>query len=148
MFYIGADHRGFELKEEIKKYLSEKEIEFVDKGTFSKEISHYPVIAKEVSSEVIKSKDNMGILICSSGVGMTIAANKFKGVRAATVINEDMAKEAKAHSNINVLVLPADYVSVSQAVNIVRAWIATEVMGGRYQERVQMIEEIEKENMK
>ena len=144
MFYIGADHRGFELKEEIKKYLSEKEIEFVDKGTFS----HYPVIAKEVSSEVIKSKDNMGILICSSGVGMTIAANKFKGVRAATVINEDMAKEAKAHSNINVLVLPADYVSVSQAVNIVRAWIATEVMGGRYQERVQMIEEIEKENMK
>lgn len=148
MFYIGSDHRGFELKEEIKKYLNEKEIEFIDKGTFSKEISHYPITAKEVANEVVKSKDNIGILICGSGVGMSIVANKFKGVRAATVINEEMAKEAKAHSNVNILVLPADFISVSQAVNIVRVWIATEVMGGRYQDRLQMIEEIENENMK
>lgn len=148
MFFIGADHRGYELKEELKKYLDEKNIEFSDVGTFSKEICHYPVIAKELAVNVQKNKENMGILICSSGVGMTIVSNKFKGIRAATIINEEMAKEAKAHSNINVLVLPADFVNVSTAVQIVRAWIATETLDGRYQDRLQMIEEIEKETMK
>ena len=148
MFYIGADHRGYELKEEIKKFLGEKEIEFVDVGTDSKEVTHYPIIAKELCVKVQESKDNVGILICGSGIGMSIAANKFKGIRAGSCIDENMAKEAKAHSNINVLVLPSDFVNVSKAVSIVRTWIGTEVLGGRYQDRLQMINEIEKETMK
>ncbi len=148
MIFIGSDHRGYELKEEIKKYLEEKEIEYIDCGTHSKEIVHYPKIAREVSENVQKESKNKGILICGSGVGMTIVANKFKGIRAATCIDEEMSKEAKAHSDINVLVLPADFINTSKAVAIIRAWIATEVLGGRYKERIHMISEIEKDTMK
>lgn len=148
MLYIGSDHRGYDLKEELKKYLDEKEISFVDCGTDSKEITHYPILAKRVASSVQESSDNNGILICATGVGMNIVANKFKGIRAGICFDEEMAKEAKAHDDINVLVLPADFVNVSKAVAIVRAWIGTEALGGRYKDRIKMINEIENDNMK
>ena len=89
-----------------------------------------------------------GILICRSGIGMSIVANKFKGIRCAKCDNEEEAKFSKMHNNSNALALGADYISTNEAICIVRAWIATNFEGGRHEERIKIIEKIEKENMK
>lgn len=148
MIAIGCDHGGYKLKEEIKKYLEEIGLEYKDFGTFDEERTDYPIYAKEVAKAVSIGECDQGILICRSGHGMSITANKFKGVRAASVTNEDDARFAKADDNINVMTLGADCLETSEAIRIVRTWIATEFKGGRYQERIDMIEEIEKQNMK
>ncbi len=148
MIAIGSDHGGYKLKEEIKKYLEEKEIEYEDCGTFSEERAEYPEIAKVVAKEIQNKECNQGILICRSGIGMSIVANKFKGIRCAKCDNEEEAKFSRMHNNSNVLALGADYINVNQAICIVRAWIATEFEGGRHEERIEMINEIENENMK
>ncbi len=148
MIIIGADHGGFKLKEEIKKYLDEKEIAYEDKGCYSEESVDYPTIAKEVASEVSKKKENIGILICRSGIGMTICANKFKNVRCALCYQENTAKFARMHNNANMLALGADYISVNDAICILRQFLATEFEGGRHEARVNLISEIEKENFK
>ena len=97
----------------------------------------------------VQSKEcDSGILICRSGHGVTIAANKFKGIRAADINSEEAARFAKADDNINVLALGGDYITVNEAICIIRTWLGTEFKQGRYQERINMIEEIEKENMK
>ena len=87
-------------------------------------------------------------MVCGTGFGVTIVANKFKGIRCASCWNEDVAKLLKGHNNANIIALPGRFINTSQAIVILRAWIATEFMGGRHQERLQMIENIEKENMK
>ena len=148
MIAIGSDHGGYKLKEEIKKYLDEKEIKYVDCGCISEERVDYPDIAKSVAEKVQNKECEEGILICRSGIGMSIAANKFKGIRCAKCDNEEEAKFSRMHNDSNVLALGADYISTSEAVCIVRAWIATKFEGGRHQERVKLIDEIEKENMK
>lgn len=148
MIAIGCDHGGYKLKEEIKKYLEEIGLEFKDFGSFNEERTDYPIYAKEVAKAVSNGECDSGILICRSGHGMSITANKFKGVRAASVTNEDDARFAKADDNINVMTLGADCLETKEAIRIMRTWIATEFKGGRYQERIDMIEEIEKENMK
>ena len=148
MIAIGSDHGGYKLKEEIKKYLDEKEIKYVDCGCISEERVDYPDIAKSVAEKVQNKECEEGILICRSGIGMSIAANKFKGIRCAKCDNEEEAKFSRMHNDSNVLALGADYISTSEAVCIVRAWIATKFEGGRHQERVKIIEKIEKENMK
>ena len=148
MIAIGADHRGYKLKEEIKKYLQEKEIEFKDFGTNSTEIVHYPDIAKEVAKSVQSKECENGILICGSGGGMTIVANKFKGIRCECCDSEESAREAKSHNNINIIALPADKINIDIAVNEIRAWLGVEFLNGRYLDRLKIIEEIEKENMK
>lgn len=148
MIALGSDHGGYALKEEIKKYLNEKQIQFKDFGTYSEERTDYPVYAKEVSKSVQNGECEAGILICKTGFGMTMVANKFKGVRCAPCFDEAMAKQAKEHSNINILALPAEYVNITKAVPIIRIWLASEFLEGRYSERLQMIEDIEKENMK
>ena len=148
MIAIGSDHGGFKLKEEIRRYLGEKEIKYIDCGTFNEESIDYPNIAKEVAQKVQSGECEEGIVICRSGIGMSIVANKFKGIRCAKCDNEQEAKFSKMHNNSNVLALGADYISTSQAICIVRAWIATKFEGGRHQERINIIEEIEKENMK
>lgn len=148
MISLGSDHGGYELKEEIKKYLDEIGIEYKDYGTDSKERTDYPIFAERVAKSIQSKECDRGILICKSGAGMTIVANKFKGIRAALGINEEVAMASKADDNINVLVLPAQYITLSSAIATIRAWIATEFKGGRYLERLQMIEEIENENMK
>ena len=145
---IGADHGGYRLKEEIKKYLTEKEIECVDFGTNSEERADYPVLAKEVCKSVQNKEADFGIVICKTGYGMSIVANKFKGIRCATCYNEESAKFAKLHNNINVLALGAEYISVNEAICILRMILATEFEGGRHNERLNMIKEIENENMK
>ncbi len=147
MLFLGADHRGFELKEKLKKYFEEKNIEFKDCGTNSPEIAHYPLIAKTVCSQIDSEKDK-AILICGSGIGMAIVANKFKGVRAGLCSSASSAKEAKEHNDINVLTLASDLISLEDAISIIEAWKNTEALSGRYKDRINMIEEIENENMK
>lgn len=148
MIAIGSDHGGYKLKEEIKRYLEEKEIEYTDCGTFDEESVDYPEIAQAVATEVQEGQAGKGIIICRSGIGMSIVANKFKGIRCAKCNDEQEAKFSKMHNDANVLALGADYMDVNKAIRIVRTWIATEFEGGRHESRVKMIEEIEIENMK
>ncbi len=148
MIAIGSDHGGYKLKEEIKKYLDEKEIEYKDCGTYSEQSVDYPDIAKDVAKRVQSKECDSGILICRSGIGMSIVANKFKGIRCAKCENEEEAKFSKMHNDSNILTLGADYITTSTAICVVRAWIATPFEGGRHAERIKLIEEIEKENMK
>lgn len=145
---IGADHGGYKLKEEIKKYLEEKEIEYRDFGTDSELRADYPMIAKEVSKSVQSKECEFGILICRTGYGMAMVANKFKGIRCAPCYNEETAKFARMHNNMNVMALGADHISTNEAICVLRMALATEFEGGRHTERLNMIEEIEKENMK
>lgn len=148
MIAIGCDHGGYKLKEEIKRYFDEKDIEYNDLGCMNEERVDYPNIAKAVAKEVQSKKCENGILICRSGLGMAICANKYKGIRCTPCYNEETAKYSKLHNNSNVLALGADYVSVNEAICILRMWLATEFEGGRHDERLKIIEEIEKENMK
>ena len=136
------------LKEKIKRYLEEKEIEYEDCGTFSEDRADYPEIAKTVALEIQNKQCDKGILICRSGIGMSIVANKFKGIRCAKCNNEEEAKFSRMHNNSNILALGADYLTTNDAIKIVRMWIATEFEGGRHENRLKIIEEIEKENMK
>ena len=147
MVFLGADHRGYELKEKIKKYLDEKEVDYKDYGTNSSELVNYPIIAKEVCLNM-NVREDKAILICGSGIGMSVAANKFKGIRAGICLNEEAARDGKQHSNLNVLVLAGDVMSYEESVKIIDIWLESEFLNGRYLERIKMIEEIEKENMK
>ncbi len=148
MIAIGSDHGGFKLKEEVKKYLEEKQIEYIDCGCYSEESVDYPNIAKNVALNIINKKCKEGIIICRSGIGMSIVANKFKGIRCAKCNSEQEAKFSKMHNNANVLAIGADYVTEEETIRIVRTWLATKFEGGRHLSRVKLIEEIEKENMK
>ncbi len=148
MIAIGSDHGGYKLKEEIKRYFDEVGIEYKDFGTNSEERTDYPIYAKKVAESIQNGECDNGILICRSGFGMTIVANKFKGIRAASLIDEESAKFAKTDDNINVITLGGDYLDTNQAICIIRNWLASEFKGGRYQERLKMIEEIEDKNMK
>ncbi len=148
MIAIGSDHGGYKLKEELKRYLEEIDVEYKDLGTYNEERTDYPIYAKKVAEAVSNKECEKGILICRSGNGMAVVANKFKGVRAANVKTEEEVRFAKADDDINVITFGADYIDTDEAIRIMRMWIATEFKGGRYQERINMIDEIEKENMK
>lgn len=148
MIALGSDHGGFKLKEEIKKYLEELGIEYKDFGTYDEERTDYPIFAEKVAKAVQSKECEKGILICKSGAGMTITANKFKGIRAALAINEEMAKFSKLDDDVNIIVFPAQYISTSNAISATRTWIVTEFKMGKYQDRIQMIEKIENDNMK
>lgn len=147
MIAIGCDHGGYKLKEEIKKYLNEIGIEYKDFGTYTEERTDYPIYAKEVAKSILEKECDKGILLCKSGCGMAIVANKFKGIRAGLIINEDEAKFAKADDDINVITISGNNTSIEEAIKIIRMWLGTEFKGGRYQERIEMINNIEKENM-
>ena len=148
MIALGCDHGGYKLKEEIKKYLEENEMSYKDFGTMNEERTDYPIFAEAVAKSIQSKECDKGILICKTGVGMVLVANKFKGIRCAVCSDEMVAKQAKEHSNINILALPAEYVSITRAVPIIRMWLAAEFQEGRYAHRLQMIKDIEKENMK
>ena len=148
MIAIGSDHGGYKLKEEIKKYLEEVGIDYKDFGTDSEERTDYPIYAKKVADAIREKECDKGILLCKSGCGMAIVANKFKGIRAGLVINENEAKLAKADDDINVITISGNNTTIEEAIKIIRMWLGTEFKGGRYQERIEMINNIEKENMK
>ena len=145
---IGSDHRGYELKEKIKRCFKDRQLKYEDFGAFSQEKTDYPIIVEKVAIAVQKKECENGILICRSGIGMSIVANKFKGIRCAKCNNEQEAKFAKLHNDSNILALGADYLTLNEAICILRNWIATEFEGGRHKDRINMIEKIEKENMK
>lgn len=148
MIALGCDHGGFKLKEEIKKYLDELGLEYKDFGAYNEERTDYPIYAKKVAEEVSTKRCELGILVCRSGTGMTIVANKFRGVRAANFTNEEETRLSKSDDDINIAVFGGDYITPNEAIRMLRIWIATEFKGGRYLERLQMIQDIENENMK
>lgn len=148
MIAIGSDHGGYRLKKEIEKYLEEKNIEYKDLGCENEESVDYPDIAEKVAKSLQSKECNQGILICRSGIGMSITANKFKGIRCALCHNEYTAKYARLHNNSNVLAMGADDLTTNEAILILRMWLATEFEGGRHTERVKLIEEIENRNIK
>jgi len=135
---IGADHRGFELKKFLLEQhtIGSQEIQWIDVGTKSSERTDFPLYAVEAVKKILAHEAELGILICASGVGMSIAANRFKHIYAALVWNERVAGHARAHDNANVLVLPADYVSTAQAPAIIAAWLNAKFLGGRYANRL------------
>lgn len=143
---IGADHRGYALKELIKEIITDidlKPIEWIDVGAFSSERSDYPEFAIKVAHELQKKYADLGVLLCGSAVGMAMTANRFPGIYAAVAWNEESARVGRADDNSNVLVIPTDFVSDEEALNILRAWLRTEFKNGRYAERLKMIEGIE-----
>ena len=135
MIAIGADHGGFELKDAIIKYFDGKVI-FKDFGTNSQESVDYPEYAFKVADSVASGECEAGILICKTGIGMSIAANKVKGIRCALCFNEEVAHLCKEHNNANVIALPASMMSKDEAVKIIEIWLNSKFLGGRHEKRV------------
>ncbi len=144
---IGADHAGFEEKENIKTTLDEIGIEYTDMGTMSADSVDYPDYARKVAEAVASGEVDKGLLMCGSGTGMAISANKVKGVRAAVAWNEDIARLARQHNNANVLALPARFASKDEMANIVKAFFSTDFEGGRHAPRVDKISQIERDDL-
>lgn len=140
---IASDHAGYNLKEEIKKHLASMKIETIDYGTNSLDSVDYPDYAYPASVSVRDKKVDFGILVCYTGIGMSITANKVRGIRAALVSNIEASKLTREHNNANVLCLGAKDLSVDNALAIVDAFITTSFMGGRHERRVNKIMEIE-----
>ena len=136
--YIGSDHAGYELKELVKKHF-EREFDFVDKGTFSSESVDYPDFAHQVAESVLKDSDGVGILICGTGNGMAMSANKHAGIRAALCWSPEIAALAKQHNKANILVLPARFISSDLAMDTINAFFKAEFEGGRHQRRIDKI---------
>lgn len=143
---IGSDHAGFALKEQLRDRLRKAGLEVADFGTNSPESTDYPDYAAAVTREVVEGKADRGILVCYTGVGMSIAANKVRGIRAALCMNADQAQLTRAHNNANVLALGAKYTPIEVAGEIVDTFLATEFEGGRHARRVSKITSIEESN--
>jgi ribose 5-phosphate isomerase B len=136
---IGSDHAGFEYKELIKKFLISQNIEFTDFGTYSSDSVDYPDFAHPVANSVENQDSNLGILVCGSGNGVAITANKHKGIRAALCWSVEITQLARQHNDANILCLPARFVSIDEAQNMVNAFLNTNFEGGRHQNRVSKI---------
>lgn len=143
---IGSDHAGFEVKEQIKKQLQDMNLEVEDLGTDSTESVDYPVYGAKVGREVASGKADEGIIVCGSGIGIAIAANKVKGVRAAQAWNEETARLARQHNNANVLSIGARVTPEQEIPKIVNAWFDAKFEGGRHERRVEEITELESED--
>lgn len=143
MISLGCDHGGYKLKEAIKAYLLEKGIEVEDCGTYSEESVNYPDYAYKAASLVSTGKAEKGILVCSTGLGICMAASKVKGIRAATCTHEFMAEMTRKHNDANMLCLGQFIVGEQLAKNMVDIFLETEFEGGRHSTRVEGIAEIE-----
>ncbi len=143
--YIGADHRGFRLKKKIHKLLVDSGHEVVDVGTYVPEPPcDYPKIAYDVATKVVKDHGSRGILLCMTGIGHSIAANKVPGAYAALCYTKKAALFSRQHNNANILVLGARFMKVKDMPSIISAWLAADFEGGRHERRVAQIREIEK----
>jgi ribose 5-phosphate isomerase B len=144
---LGSDHAGFELKEKIKQKLQSQGIAIDDRGTHSADACDYPDYAQAVANKVAAHNADFGILICGTGIGMSIAANKVTGTRAARVLNESDAKLAREHNDANVLVLGARITSDREAFKIIERWLTTPFTGGdRHVRRIDKTMAIERED--
>ncbi len=136
---IGCDHAGFEMKQAIIKYLKDKNYTMIDKGCFSTDSIDYPDYAHPVA-ELVENNQNMkGILLCGSGNGINMTANKHQGIRSALCWTTEIAELARLHNNANILTLPARFISTELALQIVDTFFSTEFEGGRHQKRVEKI---------
>ena len=145
--YIGADSAGYSLKEEIKNHLAELGYEVSDMGTDSDASCHYPIFASAVCKNVQKDANSYGILVCGTGIGMSMCANKYKGIRAAVCGDTFSAKMTRRHNDANVLCIGARVIGTLLAMDIVDIFLENEFEGGRHATRVDMMTDIENENM-
>lgn len=136
---FGADHAGFELKEDLREYIKSKVAGVEDFGTYSTDSTDYPDYAHRVATAVENGNADFGILICGSGNGINMAANKHAGIRSALSWNKEVAELARLHNNANVLALPARFISTDEGRKILDAFLAADFEGGRHQKRVEKI---------
>ena len=133
--YIASDHAGFKLKTQLLKIFPK----LADLGTKSSESVDYPDFAHKLTRQVLKNKENVGILICGTGVGMSIAANRMKGIRAGLVGNTKTARLIRKHNDANVLVLPGRFININEAKNSVQAFLSTKFESGRHKKRIKKL---------
>ncbi len=140
---IGNDHVAIDMKNEIKEYLVQKGIEVIDVGTNSPERFHYPISGYKVAQKVASGEVDSGILFCGTGVGISLAANKVRGIRACVCSEPYTAKLSKQHNNTNIIAFGARVIGIETAKMIVDEWLSASYEGGRHQTRIDMIREIE-----
>ena len=140
---IGNDHSAVEMKQEVVKYLQELGYEVVNYGTDTTESCHYPIYGEKVARAVVAGEVDLGLLICGTGVGISLAANKVKGIRAVVCSEPYSAKLSRQHNNTNILAFGARVIGVEMAKMIIDEWLNAEFQGGRHQDRVNMIMAIE-----
>ena len=145
---VGCDHGGIVLKDSVVKTLERLGAEVVDLGCYSTDSVDYPEYGEKVAKAVASGAADAGVIMCGTGIGISIAANKVKGIRAAVVTNTYMAKLTKNHNNANIIALGGRVISPEEAEAIVEAWYTAEYEGGRHQRRLDMISRIEDENFK
>ncbi len=144
---IGCDHVGFILKQDIVTLLNNRGIEVIDKGTHSSERADYPVYGKAVAQAIVAGEADLGILICGTGVGISITANKIPGIRAVVCSEPYSARLSREHNNTNILAFGSRVIGSELAKMIVECWLDAEFEGGRHQTRVDIIAQIEQENL-
>ena len=137
--FISSDHAGFKLKEEIKSHLSKKKISFIDMGPFNDVRVDYPDYAHKVARKVKTNKSNVGILVCGSGMGMNIAANRHKNIRAAQCFNLKSTKLSRLHNDANIITLGSRLLNKKLALNCVNTFLNTKFEGGRHSKRIKKI---------
>lgn len=135
---IGTDHRGYAHKEYIIHTLSE--YNWIDVGAFSPERSDYPLFAHKAAQAIVDKQVDLGVLICATGIGMAITANRYVGVYAGVVWDVQVAELARAHDNVNVLVIPSDYIDLEGTVLCITTWLQAKFLQGRYAQRIAMID--------
>ena len=138
---LASDHAGYKFKQLIKNYLEKKGFVVIDHGTFSSDSVDYPDFIKLAAKDVAEHNSDLGIGVCGSGIGASIVANKFKGVRAALVCNEEMAELSKRHNDANFLALGERVLDEAKLIKILDVWLATKFEGGRHERRVKKIED-------
>jgi ribose 5-phosphate isomerase B len=141
---IGSDHAGFRLKRELLPVLDELQVAYEDVGTFDESSVDYPDYGRLVAEKVAKGEVNRGILICGTGLGMCITANKVNGIRAVTCNDEFSARLSRLHNNANILTIGERVIGPGVAADIIRVWLTTEFAGGRHQRRIDKVMELEK----
>lgn len=139
---IGSDHAGYDLKLMVRNYLMSYGCEVVDMGCDSEVSCDYPTFAHEVCSMILKNEAELGVLVCGTGIGMSMSANRYVGIRAALCANEYHARMSRAHNNSNVLCLGSRVIGSELALSILKAWLETEFEGGRHMRRVNLIDEL------
>lgn len=138
--HIGSDHAGFEMKEQVKKYLQEKGHNVTDHGCYSLERADYPDHAHKTAEAVLADKNSLGVLMCGSGNGINISANKHKGIRSALCWTPEIAALARQHNDANIIALPARFIDFKAASACVEAFLSSVFEGGRHADRVKKIE--------
>lgn len=140
---IGSDHGGFELKEYIKEFLDKEGISYIDYGTNSLESVDYPDYGRKVAEAVVAKEVDKAIVICGTGIGISISCNKVKGIRCALCGDTYSARMSREHNNANILALGGRVIGRDLAIEIVSAWLESEFAGGRHEKRIEKISEIE-----